>query len=95
MLLIDCPHCGKRPEIEFHYGGEAHLTRPENPEKLNDEEWAEFLFMRKNPKGWHRERWMHSAGCRRWFNVIRSTINHEIFAVYQSGADLPNLPDES
>ena len=29
MLLIDCPYCGMaRPEIEFAYGGEAHIARP-------------------------------------------------------------------
>ena len=28
MLLIDCPHCGPRAEIEFRYGGEAHMVRP-------------------------------------------------------------------
>ncbi|HLS32032.1 MAG TPA: sarcosine oxidase subunit delta, partial [Brevibacterium sp.] len=22
MLLIDCPHCGPRDEVEFHYGGQ-------------------------------------------------------------------------
>ena len=25
MLLIDCPHCGPRNEVEFRYGGEAHV----------------------------------------------------------------------
>ncbi|NNM62319.1 MAG: sarcosine oxidase subunit delta, partial [Steroidobacteraceae bacterium] len=29
MLLIPCPYCGKRPEIEFTYGGQAHLVRPQ------------------------------------------------------------------
>src|SRR5258708_4524326 len=27
MLLIACPYCGERPEIEFSYGGQAHLAR--------------------------------------------------------------------
>ena len=31
MLLIACPYCGERPEIEFTYGGEAHLARPAQP----------------------------------------------------------------
>ena len=32
MLLIDCPYCGMaRPEIEFAYGGEAHIARPADP----------------------------------------------------------------
>ena len=31
MLLIPCPYCGERPEIEFAYGGEAHIARPRKP----------------------------------------------------------------
>ena len=27
MLLIPCPHCGPRAEIEFRHAGEAHLVR--------------------------------------------------------------------
>jgi heterotetrameric sarcosine oxidase delta subunit len=90
MLLIDCPWCGKRDETEFQYGGEAHIARPENPDALTDREWADYLFMRANPKGWLRERWMHAHGCRRWFNAIRSTVSHEIVAVYRMGERPPN-----
>ena len=32
MLLITCPYCGPRPEIEFRCGGEAHIARPADPE---------------------------------------------------------------
>ena len=28
MLLIHCPYCGERPELEFPYGGQAHIARP-------------------------------------------------------------------
>lgn len=86
MLLIHCPWCGPRDEIEFAYGGEAHRVRPADPSALSDAEWAEFLFMRSNPKGAHRERWMHTHGCRRWFNVERHTVTHEILRVYAPGA---------
>ncbi|MEQ8249330.1 MAG: sarcosine oxidase subunit delta [Alphaproteobacteria bacterium] len=82
MLLIDCPHCGPRAETEFHAGGEAHIARPEQPDALTDAEWADYLFMRKNTKGWFAERWVHAAGCRRWFNVERHTVTHEIRRVY-------------
>ena len=35
MLLIACPYCGiERPEIEFRYGGEAHVARPADPSAL-------------------------------------------------------------
>lgn len=51
MLLIACPWCGEREELEFHYGGQAHVAYPANPEGLSDSEWAEYLFVRDNPKG--------------------------------------------
>jgi heterotetrameric sarcosine oxidase delta subunit len=76
MLLITCPWCGPRDEIEFAYGSEAARLRPADPNILTDEQWAEYLFMRRNPKGEHHERWVHNAGCRRWFNVARSTVTH-------------------
>jgi len=85
MLLIDCPYCGPREEIEFSYGGEAHIERPKQPDKLSDAEWADYLFMRNNPKGPLAERWCHSTGCRRWFNVERHTVTHEILRVYKMG----------
>ena len=94
MLLIPCPYCGERPEIEFSYGGEAHIARPQNPASLSDTQWAEFLFMRGNQKGAFRERWIHTQGCRRWFNVLRDTTSHEIYAVYKIGAPKPPAPGE-
>ncbi len=41
--------------------------------------------MRSNPKGAHRERWYHEAGCRRWFNIERDTLTHEILRIYRIG----------
>jgi len=90
MLLIDCPYCGPREEIEFHWGGEAHRSRPADPASLDDAGWAEYLFMRDNVKGVAAERWMHAAGCRRWFNVLRNTVSHEVLAVYRMGEPRPS-----
>ncbi len=90
MLLIPCPNCGSRDETEFHYGGQAHVAYPENPAELNDREWAEFLFYRDNTKGAFAERWLHSTGCRQWFNMLRDTVTYEIQAVYHSGAARPD-----
>ncbi|MGW0706109.1 sarcosine oxidase subunit alpha family protein [Streptomyces sp. NPDC002643] len=89
MLLIPCPWCGPRDEVEFHYGGEAHIPYPETPGDLTDEEWARYLFFRANPKGPFAERWSHAAGCRRWFNAVRDTATNEILAVYRSGEARP------
>ncbi|HEX2256157.1 MAG TPA: sarcosine oxidase subunit delta [Afifellaceae bacterium] len=89
MLRIPCPWCGPRAEVEFRYGGQAHLARPADPDALSDAEWAEFLYMRDNPKGLLTERWVHAAGCRRWFNVLRHTVSHEILGAYKIGEPPP------
>ncbi|MGI9381603.1 MAG: sarcosine oxidase subunit delta [Methyloligellaceae bacterium] len=91
MFLIRCPWCGARDQSEFSYGGEAHIARPENNADMSDEEWADFVFMRSNPKGLLAERWVHSAGCRRWFNVLRVTASDEIVAVYKVGETPPEV----
>jgi heterotetrameric sarcosine oxidase delta subunit len=90
MLLIACPWCGERDETEFRYGGQAHVGYPADPDALTDDEWAEYLFVRDNPKGPFAERWVHSAGCRRWFNVIRDTVSYQIRAVYKIGEEPPH-----
>jgi sarcosine oxidase subunit delta len=91
MLLIPCPYCGPRSEEEFSYGNEAHIARPKEPDKLDDAEWAEYVFMRSNTMGVFLERWMHAHGCRRWFNVARDTVSYDILAVYEVGAPRPKL----
>ena len=83
MLLIKCPWCGERAESEFSYGGEGGISRPGDPDKLSDAEWADYLFMRKNPRGRHHELWNHSQGCRRWFGVERDTVSYAIAASYR------------
>jgi len=89
MLLIPCPWCGPREEIEFRYGGEAHIARPTDPAALEAAAWAEYLYMRSNPKGPLAERWVHRAGCRRWFNLVRDTLSQRILAVYRIGESPP------
>ena len=89
MLLIDCPWCGPRDEVEFSYGGEAHIVRPKDPDALSDEEWADYLFFRKNIRGLQSEQWCHTHGCRRWFNVQRDTVTYKIHSVYRMGEPAP------
>lgn len=93
MLLIDCPHCGPRNEVEFHYGGEAHVPYPEDPSALDDREWSRYLFYRANTKGILAERWQHSAGCRKWFNALRDTRTYRFERTYPMGAPRPDLPE--
>ncbi|MEL0076488.1 MAG: sarcosine oxidase subunit delta [Alphaproteobacteria bacterium] len=86
MLLITCPHCGPREESEFACGGEAHIARPLVENSITDAEFADYLFLRDNPKGMFLERWRHTAGCRRWFNVARDTVSHDIIEIYAMGS---------
>ena len=89
MLRIRCPHCGEsRTEEEFTYAGEAHIRRPEDPGALTDAEWGDYLHVRTNTRGPHREMWLHAAGCRRYFNVLRDTVSYEILEVYPIAAPL-------
>ena len=87
MLLIDCPWCGERAETEFSYGGEGGITRPADSDALGDAEWADYLFMRSNPRGEHNELWNHSQGCRRWFGVRRDTVSYKIEASFKLHTD--------
>jgi sarcosine oxidase, subunit delta len=89
MLLIPCPYCGERPELEFRYGGQAHVARATDASKLTDEEWSDFLYMRDNPKGLHAERWRHIHGCGRFFNCLRDTVSDRIHATYKVGEARP------
>jgi len=89
MLLITCPWCGARPESEFRYGGEAHIARPADPGAVDDRAWADFLYMRGNPKGLHHERWRHTHGCGRFFNCVRDTVSDRVVTTYPAGQARP------
>jgi sarcosine oxidase subunit delta len=73
MLLVRCPWCGERDVVEFSYGGQAQIAYPADPIATSDQEWSQFLFVRDNPKGLFHERWVHTHGCRRWFELERNT----------------------
>ena len=89
MLQIPCIHCGPRDESEFTCGGTSHMLRPGLEQ--SDATWGDYLFFRDNPKGLHLERWRHTYGCGRWFNVARHTVTHEILCVYAM-TDPPPAP---
>ena len=87
MLLIDCPHCGPRAEIEFRYAGEAHMIRP-GPD-VDEATWAEYLYIRDNKRGGHAERWRHFHGCGQFFNALRDTVSDRFSATYAAGGARP------
>ena len=87
MLRIPCPHWGVRDEPEFSFGGAAHVSRPGLG--CSDAEWADYLFTRDNPKGVHFERWCHTFGCGRWFNVARDTTTPRLLTSYAMAEPKP------
>ena len=88
MLLIHCPYCQEdRAELEFHAAGEAHIARPENIADISDEAFAEYFFLRDNPKGYIYERWRHQHGCGRFFNAVRDTVTDLVKAAAPADAD--------
>ena len=86
MILIHCPYCEEtRPELEFAYGGEAHIARPADPSGQSDTDWEGYLFIRSNARGRHHERWRHIHGCGRFFNAVRDTVSDKFEATYKAG----------
>jgi sarcosine oxidase subunit delta len=91
MLTLTCPYCGvAAEETELAPGGEAHLKRfgPGS----NDDDFEDYLFARKNPRGVHFERWRHAYGCGKWFLAARCTATLEVFGTY--AAQKPEPPPE-
>ena len=76
MLLIPCPWCGPRNQLEFTYGGDATVVRPGND--AGEAAWFDYIYLRDNPSGPHDEYWLHHAGCRQWFQLRRDTRTHDI-----------------
>ncbi|TRD23610.1 sarcosine oxidase subunit delta [Palleronia caenipelagi] len=88
MLRLHCPNCGVDcDETELSAGGEAHLTRfgPGS----EDDDFESYLFMRKNPKGVHFERWRHVMGCGKWFHAARNTVSLRVYGTYPAQVTAP------
>ena len=78
-MLINHPKLGPRDISEFVYKGDAKLLkRPEWKEKEAEKKFYEYLYLRDNKKGDHKELWYHEQGDKSWLIVTRNTITHEI-----------------
>jgi sarcosine oxidase subunit delta len=80
-VRIVCPYCGERGNEEFSYLGDASLVRPDPAGANVTQAFANYVYMRDNPRGVHRELWYHVAGCHSWLVVTRDTMSHEITRV--------------
>ena len=95
MLLIKCPTCGTEgDETDFHYGGEGHVQRPssQNPTSVSDDAHRDYLYVRKNPRGIHAERWLCERGCGKWFHALRDTATLAISGTYLISELAPGNP---
>jgi sarcosine oxidase subunit delta len=77
-MRIPCPHCGERGHEEFAYYGDATLVRPDPVAADAERAFADYVYLRDNPAGVHRELWYHAQGCQSWLVVERDTRTHEL-----------------
>jgi sarcosine oxidase subunit delta len=74
-MRIPCPFCGQRDSREFTYLGDATSRPPDATDAFHD-----YVYLRDNPAGPHREYWQHVFGCRAWLVVTRDTRTHQFLA---------------
>ena len=79
-MRITCPHCGARDAQEFSYLGDANPKRPDGME-ATEAAMHDYVHLRDNPAGRHRELWYHGAGCHAWLVVQRDLRSHVIHRV--------------
>jgi sarcosine oxidase subunit delta len=77
-MRIPCPHCGPRSHDEFTYYGDATVRRPTATGTAGAPEFYDYVYVRDNPHGPHRELWFHQGGCHEWLVVERDTRTHAI-----------------
>ena len=75
-MRLPCPFCGERGIEEFAYLGDASRMRP--PEDADQAAWVDYVYLRDNPAGPHRELWYHASACRQVLTVERDTRTHAI-----------------
>ena len=78
-MLIPHPLLGLRDAQEFTYLGDAALlARPDGMAEGAEAAFFDYMYLRDNPAGLHRELWYHEQGDRSWLVVTRDTTTHEI-----------------
>lgn len=80
-MIINHPILGPRDAAEFVYLGDAALLGRPDGMTASIQEFHDYLYLRDNPAGEHRELWYHEQGDRSWLVVTRNTVTHEITKV--------------
>jgi len=78
-MKINHPILGPRNISEFTIKGDAKLMhRPNHHDEKDIDSFYEYLYLRDNPIGEHKELWFHEQGDRSWLVVTRDTLTHKI-----------------
>ena len=89
-MIINHPLLGPRNSHEFTYYGDASLmNRPNVTLDVTlgataddaQEKFYNYVYLRDNPAGEHKELWYHEHGDRSWLLVTRDTVTHDIINV--------------
>ena len=86
-MIINHPLLGPRDAGEFTIIGDASaLMRPDTsipgiPDETLSHAFHDYLHLRDNPAGIHRELWYHEQGDRSWLVVTRDTLSHAVIRV--------------
>lgn len=92
-MLINHPLLGPRDAQEFTYLGDAALmNRPDGMAEGAAQAFHDYLYLRDNPTGEHRELWYHEQGDRSWLVVTRNVSTHEILKV-ELASDVARAPE--
>ena len=76
-MIIDHPLLGPMDISEFMYLGYASLlNRPKWDAEDAEHSFYEYLYLRKNVAGVHKELWFHQQGDRSWLVISRNTLTH-------------------
>jgi len=85
MMLIQCPYCGPRAQVEFTYVRSIDSIVPLD---ASAEAAMATLYTRDNPRGLSDELWRHTHGCHQFLTVRRDTVTHDIETVVRFGEAL-------
>lgn len=77
MQIFKCPFCGERDEREFFFAGESGKVRPDTTESITDEQWAAYLYEKRNSKGAVQEIWIHLP-CSEVFLLARDSVTMQV-----------------
>ena len=99
-MRIPCPCCGPRIHEEFSYLGDARLrarpvavapdARSGANDPANEQAFSDYVYLRDNPAGVHRELWFHGAGCQNWLIVVRDTRSHAVLGASLARGEAPS-----